>query len=186
MRPTTQMTMQMTKRIARWCVVGVVVALGASAGTALAQPGPGAAPPAAPAAPAAPAGAAAASPGAAGQPAPPPAPAAAEAPPGDARKACTAAMNADPKFAAEIVKIADEKAALERDRDTVAAHTDAVAHVQKNERHVIYAYAAMWIIAALFVIFLWRRQQGLQTEIAHLRRDLEAAGGEGPSDKVSS
>jgi hypothetical protein len=81
-------------------------------------------------------------------------------------------MNADPKFAAEIVKIADEKAAVQRDQDTLAAHSDAYFHIQKNERHVIYAYAAMWILAAGFVIFLWRRQQALKGEIANLRRDL--------------
>ena len=110
------------------------------------------------------------------EPAPPPPSAPAAAPPPDARKACTDAMNADPQLGAEIVKIADEKAALKRDADTVAAHVDAVNHVQRNERHVIYAYAAMWIVAAGFVIFLWRRQQALVVEIGHLRRDLEAAG----------
>jgi hypothetical protein len=118
------------------------------------------------------AGAAALAQPAAAQPAPAPA---------EARKLCAAAMNADPSFAAEIVKTADEAAAQKRDADTVAAHTDAYAHVQKNERHVIYAYAAMWIIAAGFVIFLWRRQQALQAEIAHLRRDLDAAAAEATS-----
>lgn len=118
----------------------------------------------------------------AGAPVPPPAtpPAAPPAtPPGsteDARKACTAAMNADPQFAASIVKTADEHAAAQRDRDTVKAHLDANHHIQKNQRHVIYGYAAMWVIAAGFVIFLWRRQLGLKLEIANLRRDLEAAG----------
>ena len=99
----------------------------------------------------------------------------------DARKACSAAMNADPKFAAEIVKTADERAQLKRDADTVAAHIDANHHVQRNERHVIYAYAAMWIIAAAFVIFLWRRQRALELEIVHLRRELDASetGGKG-------
>jgi len=101
----------------------------------------------------------------------------------DARKQCTEAMNADPAFAAAIVKIADEKAAAKRDADTLAAHTDAVAHVQKNERHVVYAYAAMWIIAAAFVLFLWRRQQALNAEIASLRRDLDAAAGAGAGTK---
>ena len=96
-------------------------------------------------------------------------------PPTDARHACTTAMNADPTFAAEIVKIADEKAAQKRDEDTLKAHEDAVYHVEKNEKHVIYAYAAMWLVAAAFVLFLWRRQQALKLEIAHLRRDLEAA-----------
>lgn len=93
----------------------------------------------------------------------------------EARKQCAAAMNADPQFAAEIVKVADEKAAAQRDAATLAAHVDANAHVQKNERHVIYAYVAMWLVAAAFVLFLWRRQQALNAEIAQLRRDLEAA-----------
>jgi|SRR5678815_4326908 hypothetical protein len=101
--------------------------------------------------------------------------AAAQTSPEDARKACSAAMNADPKFAAEIVKTADERAQLKRDADTVAAHLDANHHVQRNERHVIYAYAAMWIVAAAFVIFLWRRQRALEVEIVHLRRELDAA-----------
>src|SRR5262249_14453620 len=102
-------------------------------------------------------------------------PGAGSAPPaGHARKACTDAVNAHPAFAASMVQTADEQAALERDKATLAAHTDADQHVQKNERHVIYAYAAMWVIAAAFVLFLWRRQQALKLEIANLRRDLDA------------
>jgi hypothetical protein len=108
----------------------------------------------------------------------PPEPAAAS----DARAQCTAAMNADPEFAKQIVKITDEAAARKRDADTVNAHNDAYFHIQKNERHVIYAYAAMWIIAAAFVIFLWRRQQVLQAEIAQLHRDLEAAAADKPAE----
>jgi C4-dicarboxylate-specific signal transduction histidine kinase len=150
----------MTKVIIPWLV------LVGFAGAASAQP----------AAPPAPAGTAPA-PAADAQP-PPPAEAHPALSPGDARKLCAQAMNADPKFAAEIVKTADEAAAVKRDADTLAAHTDAYAHIQKNERHVIYAYAAMWIVAALFVVFLWRRQQALRTEIANLRRDLEAAADE--------
>ena len=133
----------------------LAIALAGLFGAALAQPATGA-----PAAPAA-------------EPAPAPAPPASAA--GDARKACTDAMNADPQFAAAVIKIADEKAAKQRDDDLIAAHTAADMHVQKNERHVVYAYAAMWIVAAAFVIFLWRRQEVLKGEIANLRRDLEAA-----------
>ena len=84
-----------------------------------------------------------------------------------ARKACTDAMNADPMFANSIIKIANEQ--------TAAAHMKAAENVAKNERHVILAYAAMWVVAAGFVIFLWRRQQGLKLEIETLRRDLAAA-----------
>ncbi len=166
----TRMT-PMMKMIALWVVLGTF------AGAAFAQPGAGSAPAAAPA------GSAAASAAAPAADAPPAAgPASASVTPqdaADARKACTKAMNADPQFAADII-------ATQHDKDTIQVHTDAEAHVQKNEQHVIYAYAAMWIIAALFVIFLWRRQQALQAEIAILRRDLEAAAGEATADKARS
>jgi hypothetical protein len=159
------MTHPLSKLIAPWLVIAGL------AGAAAAQPAAGS-DPAAPAASAP----------ATGSP-PPAAPAAPAAPvdPASARAQCTAAMNADPTFAAEIVKVADQTAAMKRDADTLAAHTDAYAHIQKNERHVIYAYAAMWIIAAAFVIFLWRRQQGLQAEIAQLHRELEAAASDKPA-----
>jgi hypothetical protein len=158
------MTHPLTKLIAPWFVVAGL------AGAATGQPaaGSGAASPAAPAA--------------ATESSPPAAAPAAPADAATARAQCTAAMNADPKFEAEIVKIADEKAALKRDADTLAVHTEAYARVQKNERHVIYGYAAMWIIAAGFVIFLWRRQQALQAEIGQLRRDLDAAASDRPAE----
>jgi prophage DNA circulation protein len=154
------MTHALTKLIAPWLVIAGL------AGATAAQPAAGSDP---------------AAPAAAAAPAAPAAPAAAPGDAASARAQCTAAMNADPTFAAEIVKIADASAALKRDQETLAAHTDAYAHIQKNERHVIYAYAAMWIIAAGFVIFLWRRQQGLQAEIAQLQRDLEAAASDKPA-----
>jgi hypothetical protein len=88
-----------------------------------------------------------------------------------ARKACTDAMNADPAFAKSIIETVDKQI----DQRTIDAHTQAAQHIAKNEKHVIIAYAALWIIAALFVIFLWRRQQALRSEIAQLRRDLDAA-----------
>jgi hypothetical protein len=87
------------------------------------------------------------------------------------RKTCVDAMNADPAFAKSIAATVDKQI----DQKTIDAHEDADKHIQKNEKHVIYAYAAMWIIAALFVIFLWRRQQGLEAQIAQLKKDLEAA-----------
>jgi hypothetical protein len=173
--------------IARWGKLGKLGILGmlivpvAFAGAAFAQTGTGSAA----------AGGAAAGSSATGASEPPPSPTPLPAQPAsDARKACTDAMNADPQFAAAIVKIADEKAAVanekaatQRDADTLAAHEAANAQVQENERHVIYAYAAMWIVAALFVIFLWRRQQALKGEIASLRRDLDAAEGDPTTDK---
>jgi len=92
-----------------------------------------------------------------------------------ARKACTDAMNADKEFASQIVAVADENAARRREQATVQAHQDAKDHIVKNEKHVVYAYSAMWVVAALFVVFLWRRQLRLSAEIVQLRRDLAAA-----------
>ena len=103
----------------------------------------------------------------------------------DLRKTCTDAMNADPTFAKDIVKITGHTADPEivkawcTDEVTLAAHQDAQYHVEKNERHVIYAYAAMWLVAAGFVVFLWRRQIALRGEIARLRADLDAAAKDG-------
>jgi hypothetical protein len=90
-----------------------------------------------------------------------------------ARKACTDAMNADPAFAKAIVETADKQAADRRLEDTEKEHVDAAMHVAKDERHVILAYAAMWLIAAGFVVFLFMRQQKLVAEIAALKRDLD-------------
>jgi hypothetical protein len=104
--------------------------------------------------------------------APVPAP---DAPKSEARKACTDAMNADPTFAASIVEVADKAAAEKRLQLDLAQHETAAKAIAKNEKHVILAYAAMWIIAAAFVMFLWRRQQALKGEIAQLKADLDVA-----------
>lgn len=87
------------------------------------------------------------------------------------RKTCVAAMNADPAFALKVVSTTNNQ--------TAQAHINAARDIAKNERHVILAYAAMWLVAVAFVIFLWRRQQALRLEIAQLRRDLDAAAKDG-------
>lgn len=106
---------------------------------------------------------------------PPPTPSPTPVAAADARKACTDAMNADPAFAKSIVDATDEFAAKKRLQLDLEQHQAAATRIQKNEKHVILAYAAMWIIAAAFVMFLWRRQQALKGEIASLKADLDAA-----------
>jgi len=87
------------------------------------------------------------------------------------KQACVDAMNKDPQFAKLVLSTVDKQI----DQQTIDAHNDAFHHIQKNEAHVIYAYAAMWVLAAAFVVFLWRRQQHLRGEIAQLRSELAAA-----------
>ena len=99
--------------------------------------------------------------------APAPAPTGQTRTPAELRQICADAMNQNPMFAESIVKTINE--------DTALQHARAASAIAKNEKHVILAYGAMWVVAAGFVVFLWRRQQKLQIEIAHLRRDLEAA-----------
>jgi hypothetical protein len=112
----------------------------------------------------------------------PPEPAGSGAPPAVSpqRAACVDAMNADPTFARSIIDVARKREdvgvrMLCEGHETLSVHKAAEEHVQKNQRHVLWAYAAMWIIAAGFLLYLWRRQLALKTEIARLRRDLDAA-----------
>ncbi|HUS29562.1 MAG TPA: hypothetical protein VMZ53_13710 [Kofleriaceae bacterium] len=103
---------------------------------------------------------------------PPEAPTAIAPIPGaEARQCCTQAMNADPDFAKSIISTVDKQI----DQKTIDAHEAAAKKIQRDDAHVIYAYAAMFVVAALFLAFLWMRQQALMKEIAQLRRDLEAA-----------
>jgi cell division protein FtsL len=87
------------------------------------------------------------------------------------RQTCADAMNADPSFKEAIQNSIDKQI----DQQVLDAHLDAEKHIQKNEKHVIIAYAALWALAALFVVFLWLRQLNLKREIDALKRDLEAA-----------
>ena len=167
----------------------IVIALCIVPALAFAQPTGGSAPPpgSGTAAPA-PAGSGTAAP-APTDPAPTPGSGTAAAPTGDAtglRKTCVDAMNADPTFAQSVLQKAYEVEAMKCDLvDAVAAkkrleldlaqHDKAATAIAKNQKHVILAYAAMWLVAAAFVLFLWRRQQLLRREIAQLKADLDAA-----------
>jgi hypothetical protein len=107
------------------------------------------------------------------------------------RKVCVAAISADgidtkKPFADQVIKVAEVKLKdrvdieqICKDRVTLKTHEAAQTDVATNERHVIMAYAAMWLVAVGFVLFLWRRQQALKLEIAQLRRDLDAAAKDG-------
>jgi CcmD family protein len=50
--------------------------------------------------------------------------------------------------------------------------------IARNNKHVILAYAAIWILTVGFVFFLWTRQRVLRAEISRLERDLATAAGD--------
>jgi CcmD family protein len=87
--------------------------------------------------------------------------------PAELRQICADAMNADPSFAQSIIETANA--------DTAKQHLEAADRVAKNERHVIIAYGAIWVVTALFVTFMWLRQLALKKEIAQLHTELAHA-----------
>lgn len=99
-----------------------------------------------------------------------------QADPAVLRQTCDVAIGLDATFAAGLAEhAADLESANRRLAADTKQHETASEAIAKNERHVIIAYAAMWLVAVGFLLFLRQRQLGLRREIALLRRDLEAA-----------
>lgn len=61
--------------------------------------------------------------------------------------------------------------------DTLAnrVHQDEFDRLQRNNRHLVMAYAALWALMLLFVMFMWMKQRALKGEIAQLKHELEEA-----------
>ena len=91
------------------------------------------------------------------------------------REQCTAAIQADKDWNADLfeqVRKWNAQQLLEQSDAVQRADARAIA---TNKRHVILAYAGMWLVAVAFLILMWRRQQKLVAQIAGLKRDLDAA-----------
>lgn|SRR5688500_15463540 len=54
-------------------------------------------------------------------------------------------------------------------------HEAEAALIQKNEKHVVMAYAGLWILTVGFVILLWFRQRRLVAELDLLEKKLAKA-----------
>lgn len=54
-------------------------------------------------------------------------------------------------------------------------HQDDADLMATNRKHVVMAYAALWIMMVFFVVFMWIRQTDLKKQISALERDLAAA-----------
>ena len=64
---------------------------------------------------------------------------------------------------------------LDRDMVRGEAHKAETERMLRDKQHVVYAYGALWILTALFVLYMFVRQRSLDAEIARLRRELEQA-----------
>lgn len=93
-------------------------------------------------------------------------PAVAAAQPSDMRATC------EEELAKDKVWLADLESRLR-----AKIHRQASTEITTNNRHVALAYGAMWVLAVAFVVFLWRRQQGLKAEIERLSAELKKAEG---------
>jgi hypothetical protein len=51
-------------------------------------------------------------------------------------------------------------------------HEQTAKEITTNNRHVVMAYAAIWIIAVGFVVLMWRKQVALRGEIERLSKEL--------------
>lgn len=105
-------------------------------------------------------------------PVPPPAPATDAA---ALRAECTELLLANRAAADEIFATVNAEQARQLVDARAESHQRAAKAIAKNERHVIMAYAAMWILAVGFVVLLWLRQARLRRQIEALRGELERA-----------
>lgn len=56
-----------------------------------------------------------------------------------------------------------------------AIHDEDARLMARNHRHVVIAYAALWILAVVFLVLLFLRQRSLTAEIARLSTELDRA-----------
>ena len=91
------------------------------------------------------------------------------------RAACTELLLANRAAADEIFATVNAEQAKQLIDARGESHQRAAKAIAKNQRHVILAYAAMWILAVGFVTLLWLRQAKLRRQIESLRAELERA-----------
>ena len=57
-------------------------------------------------------------------------------------------------------------------------HQEEAALIQKNKKHVVMAYAALWVLTVLFLVLLWLRQKRLVAELDALEKKVAKAAAE--------
>lgn len=80
------------------------------------------------------------------------------------RDQCQAELAKDKKWMAEL-------------KDTLRpeVHEAEAALIQKNEKHVVMAYAGLWVLTVGFLVLLWLRQRKLVAELEVLEAKVAKA-----------
>ena len=74
----------------------------------------------------------------------------------------------------EVKKDANLKADID-DSLRLSVHRQEADTFTRNNKHVVIAYIAIWVLTAAFVLWAFMRQQSLKGEIERLRADLGRA-----------
>lgn len=80
------------------------------------------------------------------------------------RAQCEEALRNDAQWRAEL-----------KQQLAAEVHQQDASLMLTNKKHVVMAYAALWILVAGFVVFMWLKQQGLKAEIARLESEIRDA-----------
>jgi hypothetical protein len=91
------------------------------------------------------------------------------------RDQLTQRLLVDDEGANELTKENLEWRALMKKELATEIHQQDADEMATNRKHVIMAYAALWVITALFIIYMYMRQVRLREEIARLERDIRDA-----------
>ncbi|HEU5055477.1 MAG TPA: hypothetical protein VFU21_03100 [Kofleriaceae bacterium] len=54
-------------------------------------------------------------------------------------------------------------------------HEAEAALIQRNEKHVVMAYAALWVLTVAFLVLVWFRQRKLVAELDALEKKVAKA-----------
>ncbi len=79
-----------------------------------------------------------------------------------------AAINNDQQWTDELAAVIEKSVRFK-------VHNEEAELIAMNKRHVVMAYAVLWLFSIAFLFAQWRRQQALKQQIESLKSELAAA-----------
>lgn len=88
--------------------------------------------------------------------------------PATLKDTCMAAINNDQQWTDELAAVIEKSVRFK-------VHNEEAELIAMNKRHVVMAYAVLWLFSIAFLFAQWRRQQALKQQIESLKSELAAA-----------